>query len=153
VNDLPPFDDYKMAGRTYRFFKGTPLYPFGFGLSYTTFAYKNIRTSAESMAKDGSVTVSVDVTNSGTRAGDEVVQLYVRHEGSSVERPKQDLRGYRRVELAPGATQTVSFQVDAKSLAYWNASEHRWVVESEPIRLRVGASSADIRLEKAIRIE
>ena len=94
VNDLPPFDDYKMAGRTYRFFNGAPLYPFGFGLSYTTFAYKNIRTSAESMAKDGSVTVSVDVTNTGTRAGDEVVQLYVRHVGSSVERPKKDLRGY-----------------------------------------------------------
>jgi len=152
VNDLPPFDDYKMAGRTYRFFNGTPLYPFGFGLSYTTFAYKNIRTSAESMAKDGSVTVSVDVTNTGARAGDEVVQLYVRHEGSSVERPKQDLRGYLRVELAPGETKTVTMPVSAKSLAYWNAGEHRWVVEGEPIRLRVGASSADIRLEKTIRV-
>ncbi len=125
VNDLPPFDDYKMAGRTYRFFNGTPLYPFGFGLSYTTFAYKNIRTSAESMAKDGSVTVSVDVTNTGTRAGDEVVQLYVRHEGSSVERPKQDLRGYSRVSLAPGETKTVTMPVAAKSLAYWNAQRHR----------------------------
>jgi beta-glucosidase len=141
-----------MAGRTYRFFKGTPLYPFGFGLSYTTFAYKNIRTSAESMAKDGSVTVSVDVTNTGSRAGDEVVQLYVRHEGSAVERPKQDLRGYSRVELAPGETKTVTIRLDAKSLAYWNAGEHRWVVEVEPIRLRVGASSADIRLEKTVRV-
>jgi beta-glucosidase len=95
----------------------------------------------------------VDVTNSGTRAGDEVVQLYVRHEGSAVERPKQDLRGYSRVELAPGETKTVTMRVDAKSLAYWDAQRHGWVVESEPIRLRVGASSADIRLEKAIRIE
>jgi beta-glucosidase len=152
VNDLPPFDDYKMAGRTYRFFNGAPLYPFGFGLSYTTFAYKNIRTSAESVEKDGSVTVSVDVTNTGTRAGDEVVQLYVRHDGSAVERPKQDLRGYSRVELAPGETKTVTMRLDAKSLAYWNAGEHRWVVEGEPIRLRVGASSAEIRLEKAIRV-
>jgi beta-glucosidase len=152
VNDIPPFDDYKMAGRTYRFFNGTPLYPFGFGLSYTTFAYKNIRTSAESMAKDGSVTVSVDVTNTGTRAGDEVVQLYVRHDGSSVERPKQDLRGYSRVYLAPGETKTVMVRLDAKSLAYWSAGEHRWVVEGEPIRLRVGASSADIRLEKTVRV-
>jgi beta-glucosidase len=153
ADDLPPFDDYKMVGRTYRFFNGSPLYPFGFGLSYTTFAYKNIRTSAESMQKDGSVTVSVDVTNTGALAGDEVVQLYVRHEGSSVERPKQDLRGYSRVPLAPGETKTVTFQVAAKSLAYWNAQQHQWVVEAEPIRLRVGASSADIRLEKTVRIQ
>ena len=100
-----------------------------------------------------SVTVSVDVTNTGTRDGDEVVQLYVTHEGSSVERPKEDLRGYRRVSLAPGETKTVSLKVAAKSLAYWNAQRHGWIVESEPIRLRVGASSADIRLEKTIRVE
>jgi beta-glucosidase len=153
VNDLPSFDDYKMAGRTYRFFNGTPLYPFGFGLSYTTFSYKNLRTNTESVAKDGSVTVSVDVTNTGARAGDEVVQLYVRHEGSSVERPKQDLRGYSRVPLQPGETKTVTMRFDAKSLAYWNAAKHQWVVEAEPIRLRVGASSADIRLEKSIKIQ
>jgi beta-glucosidase len=153
VNDLPAFDDYNMAGRTYRFFNGTPLYPFGFGLSYTTFVYKNLRTNAESIAKDGSVTVSVDVTNTGSRAGDEVVQLYVRHEGSAVERPKQDLRGYSRVELLAGETKTVTMKVDAKSLAYWNAQRYAWVVEAEPIRLRIGASSADIRLEKTIKID
>ena len=153
VNDLPPFDDYKMAGRTYRFFGGTPLYPFGFGLSYTTFSYKNLRTSAETMAKDGSVTVSVDVTNTGSRAGDEVVQLYVSHEGSSVERPKEDLRGYARVTLDAGETKTVTLPLAAKTLAYWNAQQHGWVVEAEPIRLRVGASSADIRVEKTIRIQ
>ncbi len=153
VNDLPPFDDYKMAGRTYRFFEGTPLYPFGFGLSYTTFAYKNLRTSADALSKDGSVTVSVDVTNTGTRGGDEVVQLYVKHEGSAVQRPTQDLRGYSRVSLAPNETKTVSFSVAAKALAYWDAEKHGWVVESEPIRLRMGASSADIRLEKTIKVQ
>jgi beta-glucosidase len=153
VNDLPPFDDYKMAGRTYRFFGGTPLYAFGFGLSYTTFSYKNLRTSTEAMGKDGSVTVSVDVTNTGSRAGDEVAQLYVKHDGSSVERPREDLRGYSRVALAPGETKTVTFPLAAKSLAYWNARQHGWVVEGESIRLRVGASSADIRLEKTIRVQ
>ena len=153
VTDLPPFDDYKMAGHTYRFFGGTPLYPFGFGLSYTTFSYKNLRTSADTMAKDGTITVSVDVTNSGARAGDEVVQLYVKHEASSVERPKEDLRGYARVTLAAGETKTVTFPLAAKSLAYWNAQQHGWVVEPESIRLRLGASSADIRLEKAIRVQ
>jgi beta-glucosidase len=95
----------------------------------------------------------VDVTNTGTRAGDEVVQLYVRHEGSSVERPHQDLRGYSRVFLAPGETKTVTLPVAAKSLAYWSTQRHQWLVESEPIRLRVGASSADMRLEKTIRVQ
>ncbi len=152
VNDLPAFDDYRMAGRTYRFFNGTPLYPFGFGLSYTSFAYRNIRTSSDTMAKDGAVTVSVDVTNTGARAGDEVVQLYVKHEGSSVERPKQDLRGYSRVTLAPGETKTVTFQIAAKSLAYWNVEQHAWVVESEPVRFGVGGSSADFALQKTVTI-
>src|SRR5262249_21205177 len=124
ANDLPSFDDYRMAGRTYRFFNGTPLYPFGYGLSYTTFSYKNLRTNTESVPKDGAVTVSVDVTNTGSRLGDEVVQVYVRHEGSVVERPKQDLRGYSRVSLRPGETKTVSMRVDVKSLAYWDAARH-----------------------------
>ena len=81
VSDLPPFEDYAMKGRTYRFFTGTPLYPFGHGLSYTTFAYTNLRTSAERVPAAGTIGVSVDVTNTGARAGDEVVQLYVSHLG------------------------------------------------------------------------
>jgi beta-glucosidase len=152
VNDLPAFDNYAMAGRTYRFFEGKPLYPFGFGLSYTTFSYKNLRTNAETLAADGSVTASVDVTNTGSRAGDEVVQLYVKHLGSSVKRPIKDLRGYQRVMLNPGETRTVQFPLAASSLAYWNTDTHGWVVENEPISLQVGASSADIRLEKKINI-
>jgi beta-glucosidase len=151
-NDLPPLDDYKMAGRTYRFFKGTPLYPFGYGLSYTTFGYKNLRTSAESMRANDTITVRVDVTNTGKRAGDEVVQLYVEHVNSKVERPIRDLRGYQRVTLRPEQTRTVSFRLPAKSLAYWNADTHGWVVEPEQVRLRVGASSADLRIDKTITI-
>jgi beta-glucosidase len=152
VDDLPPFDDYKMTGRTYRFFSGTPLYPFGHGLSYTTFAYKNLRTSAPTLRADGTVIVSVDVTNTGKRTGDEVVQLYVQHLGSAVERPRKDLRGYGRITLGPGQTRTVSLPLRASSLAYWNAEGHRWVVEEEPVRIQVGASSADIRLESTIRV-
>jgi len=152
VNDLPPFDDYKMAGRTYRFFKGAPLYPFGYGLSYTTFGYKNLRTSAESMRASDTITVRVDVTNTGKRAGDEVVQLYVEHVSSKVERPIRDLRGYQRVTLKPGQTRTVAFRLPAKSLAYWNMDTHAWVVEPEQVRLRVGASSADLRVDKTITV-
>lgn len=152
VNDLPAFDDYRMSGRTYRFFEGTPLYPFGYGLSYTTFAYKNLRTSADRLAADGQITVSVDVTNTGQRAGDEVVQLYVQHMGSKVARPKKDLRGYKRITLAPGETRTVTLPLAGSSLAYWNADTHRWVVESEPVRLQVGSSSADVRLDGTVTV-
>jgi beta-glucosidase len=152
ATDLPPFEDYRMAGRTYRFFGGTPLYPFGHGLSYTTFAYRNLRISAERLAAGDTVTVSVDVTNTGTRAGDEVVQLYVQYPDSKVERPRNDLRGYRRVALAQGETRTVTFPLAAASLAYWNAGSHGWAVEDGTVRIRVGASSADIRAEQAIAV-
>ena len=152
VDDLPPFDDYHMAGRTYRFFKGTPLYPFGYGLSYTSFAYKNLRASAGALAGGDTLTVRVDVTNGGKRAGDEVVQLYVRHRGSSVARPREDLRGYKRLTLGPGETRTVAFPLAASTLAYWSPDAHRWVVENEPVEIAVGASSADIRLRRTIRV-
>lgn len=153
VNDLPPFTDYSMANRTYRFFTGTPLYPFGHGLSYTTFSYKNVRTSAPSLTPDGKVDVSVDVTNTGKRTGSEVVQLYVQHMGSKVSRPREDLRGYRRIALQPGETRTVVMPLDAKSLAYWDSTSHGWVVEQEPVKLRVGASSADIRGEVTVDVK
>jgi beta-glucosidase len=152
VKDLPLFEDYAMKGRTYRYFTGTPLYPFGHGLSYTTFAYRNLRTDVQSVPATGSVAVSVDVSNTGARAGDEVVQLYVSHPSSKITRAIKDLRGFRRVTLRPGETRTVRFSVPASSLAYWNERTHGWVVETEPVKLQVGASSADIRLEHAIRV-
>jgi beta-glucosidase len=152
VADIPAFDDYRMAGRTYRFFNGIPLYPFGYGLSYTTFAYKNLQTSIDRLPSNGSITVRVDVTNAGPRGGEEVVQLYVQHVGSKVDRPREDLRGYKRIALNPGQTRTVEFVVPASSLAYWDSASHGWVVEPDAIRLRVGASSADIRLEKTVNV-
>ena len=152
VSDLPPFEEYAMANRTYRFFKGEPLYPFGHGLSYTTFTYANLRVRADSVSAGDSIVVQVDVTNSGQRAGDEVVQLYVQHLGSLVERPIRDLRGYSRVRLAPGETRTVTMAFPAASLGYWDAQADRWVAEDEQIRLQVGASSSDIRLDRVIRV-
>ena len=152
TTDLPPFEDYRMAGRTYRFFSGKPLYPFGHGLSYTRFDYKNLRTSSEELERTGRVTVQVDVTNSGKRAGDEVVQLYVQHVGSKVDRPRQDLRGYARVSLESGETRTVTLPLAASSLAYWNTDRHGWEVESDSVRLQIGASSADVRIMKTIRV-
>jgi len=152
VDDLPPFEDYAMKGRTYRFFRGEPLYPFGHGLSYTTFGYANLRTSAPSLSPGGEVTVSVDVTNTGERAGDEVVQLYVSYPQSAVQRPIRELRGYARVPLQPGETRTVRLPLRADDLRYWDAENDHWVLEPRPVRLQVGASSADIRVETTLSV-
>ena len=124
VTDLPPFEDYEMKGRTYRFFQGKPLYAFGHGLSYTTFAYANLRPSTRRCrGATDTVTVSVDVTNTGKRAGDEVVQLYVQHVGSSVERPIRELRGLPARDAAIRARRArFSFRSPIASLAYWDAS-------------------------------
>ncbi|MBB4637834.1 glycoside hydrolase family 3 C-terminal domain-containing protein [Longimicrobium terrae] len=152
VEDLPPFGEYAMAGRTYRFFRGEPLYAFGHGLSYTTFRYANLRTSAASVAPGGQVTVSVDVTNTGARAGDEVVQLYVSYPGSAVERPVRELKGFARVPLQPGQTRTVQMTLRADELRYWDADNDRWLLEPRPVRLQVGASSADLRVEQMLGV-
>src|SRR5690606_27680735 len=96
--------------------------------------------------------VRVDVTNTGDRTGDEVVQLYVSFPESAVERPIQDLRGFDRITLAPGETKTVRLIVDPSDLAYWDPDEDRWVTEQKPVLIRVGASSDDIRLEELAEI-
>ena len=150
TKDLPAFDDYRMADRTYRFFKGAPLYPFGHGLSYTSFKYRNLRTSGAARHASDTVLVRVNVTNTGFRVGDEVVQLYVQHMGSAVARPVKELKAYKRVTLKPGQTRRITLPLAVKSLAYWKADEHRWVIEPDSVRLLVGASSADIRVSKTI---
>ena len=152
AGDLPPFDDYAMAGRTYRYFTGTPLYPFGYGLSYTTFGYGPVRTSRETLRRGDTLTVSVEVTNTGARAGDEVAQLYVRHLGSKVSRPRLELRGFERVTLRPGEQRLVRFRLPSAALAYWDTTTHAWVVEDGQVALDVGASSADIRQSATITV-
>jgi beta-glucosidase len=152
VADLPPFESYAMRGRTYRYFAGEPLYAFGHGLSYTTFRYAGLRTSASTLRGGDTVTVSVDVTNTGARAGDEVVQLYVRWPGSAVERPVRELKGFARVPLAPGETRTVTLPLPADELRWWDPSRHGWALEPGRVEIEVGASSADIRLRRTIEV-
>jgi beta-glucosidase len=153
VDQLPPMMDYNIRhGRTYMYFKDTPLYPFGYGLSYTTFQYSNLRTSSPELPKDGVIAVSIDVTNTGRRKGDEVVQLYVKHLGSKVERPKQELKGFQRIALEPGETRTVQLNLKAADLAYWDEQHKVFQVERESIRLMAGSSSADIRLSTVVQI-
>ena len=153
VDQLPPMMDYDIRhGRTYMYFKGEPLYPFGYGLSYTTFKYAKLRTSAAGLARGGQITVSVDVSNTGAREGDEVVQLYVKHLGSKVERPGKELRGFERVHLARGETKTVEIPLKAETLAYWNEAKGGFEVEAEPVGIMVGGSSAEVKLQKTITV-
>jgi beta-glucosidase len=154
LDQLPPMMDYNIRdGRTYMYFKGEPLYPFGYGLSYTTFKYSNLRTSSTQLAKDGTLTVSVDVTNTGTRAGDAVPQLYVKHLASKVERPREELKGFQRISLQPGETKTVQIPLKASTLAWWDEKLPGFTVEAEPIRVMISASSADIQLETEVRVK
>jgi beta-glucosidase len=153
LEQLPPMMDYDIRhGRTYMYFKGEPLYPFGYGLSYTTFEYSDLKTSAPTLGTNGAVTVSVDVKNTGRRAGEEVVQLYVRRPGGAADRPRQELRGFKRIALEPGETKTVEMPLPASSLGRWDASRHSFVVEAGKVELLAGASSADIRLQGSISV-
>ncbi len=153
VDQLPAMMDYDIRhGRTYMYFKGEPLYPFGFGLSYTTFSYANLKASSAEMASDGAVTVSVDVTNTGSRAGDEVVQLYVKHLKSKVQRPIEELEGFQRVTLNPNETKTVQISLKASILAFWDEKRARFKVEAEPVELMIGSSSKDIKLATTVNV-
>jgi beta-glucosidase len=153
LNDLPPMMDYDIRkGRTYMYSKAEPEFPFGYGLSYTTFEYSNLKTSADTVPGSGAITVSVDVKNTGKRAGDEVVQLYVKYNDSAVERPIKQLRGFQRVTIGPNQTQTVKIPLKGSDLAYWNAEKHSFVVEAGKIDVLVGASSADIKVQKTVGV-
>ncbi|HTU36290.1 MAG TPA: glycoside hydrolase family 3 C-terminal domain-containing protein [Candidatus Acidoferrum sp.] len=116
IAQLPPFDDYSMANRTYRYFKGEPLFPFGYGLSYTSFAYKNATVSNSSIAAQGTEKVAVNVSNTGAMAGDEVVELYLTHPGVPGA-PLRALVGFQRVHLAAGESKTVSFTLRERALS------------------------------------
>jgi len=117
VDQLPPFEDYRMRGRTYRFFEGRVLYPFGFGLSYTRFSYGNLEIHPTEVSSGGKVWVSADVTNAGSVAGDEVVQVYVTDVQASVPVPLRQLAGFARFSFAPGQKRRVTFVLNAEQMA------------------------------------
>jgi beta-glucosidase len=145
--------DYNLRdGRTYMYFKGKPLYPFGYGLSYTTFEYSNLKASASQLATDGEVSIALDVRNAGSRAGDEVVQMYVTHVGSKVPREQEELKGFQRVSLAAGKKTSVRFTLKAADLAYWNPDRAAWEVEPDGVEVRIGSSSADIKLRTSLKV-
>ena len=155
--DLPFFDrdadeieyDYCHGYTLFDRTGARPAYPFGFGLSFTSFSYGALRLSEAEVRVDGEVTASIDVTNAGSRPGAEVVQLYVGYVGSAVERHVKDLKGFARVYLEPGETQTVRIPVPVRSLAYYDVESRRWVVEPIVYKVFVGPSSAPADLQEA----
>jgi beta-glucosidase len=120
---------------------GSPLFPFGFGLSYSRFGYGDVELSRDSISGDESVTVSVDVTNNGDRGADEVVQLYIHQVHGSASRPVRELKGFRRINLEPGAVERLDFQLGRSDLEYWNPSRQAWVLDPAPYQVGVGGDS------------
>jgi beta-glucosidase len=129
-----------------------PLFPFGHGLSYTKFDYSDLKITPDKIGPGRRVQVSMTVKNSGQRAGAEVVQLYLHQGKSSADRPPQELKGFRRVMLTPGQSQTVTFTLDARAMSFYSVAKHAWVAEPSAFDVLVGASSRDIRLKGSFEL-
>lgn len=144
------YGDKLMVG--YRYWTTTgkhPLFPFGFGLSYTTFSFSNLQVPAAATS-GADVPVSFDVTNTGSAAGAEVAELYVSDPSAHIDRPERELKGFAKVRLAPGATQHVTLQLDARAFSYWNESAHKWAIDPGKFVIRVGDSSQNTPLSADI---
>jgi beta-glucosidase len=153
-SQVPSQDEYDVTkGFTYMYINGKPLFPFGYGLSYTQFKYSNLRVSTQQIPATGKVMVSVDVENSGKRAGDEVVQMYVHDVECSVKRPTKELRGFERVALRPAEKKTVTFTLPGEKLAFWDVKTHGFIVEPGAFEVMVGGSADDIRLQDRLEVK
>ena len=151
---LPAFDDYDMTGRTYRYFGGKPLYPFGHGLSYTTFDYRDLRLDRDRAGVDDTLTATVIVRNSGQRASDEVVQLYLRPLAPVRERARRELRGFQRVHLAPGESRQLRFEfVPSRDLRHYDEAAGGYAVDPGRYAVEIGASSGDLRIGSQFEVE
>jgi beta-glucosidase len=153
ITDLPDLLDYNIRnGRTYMYFQGKPLYAFGHGLSYTSFAYNSIATNKETLEKDKNLIVSVSVTNTGKRDGEEVIQLYVKSLDSAISQPIKALKAFQRVALKAGETKTVALTLKAKNVEYWNTAKQQFELEKGQIEVQVGGASDEILLTKKIMV-
>ncbi|WP_339295395.1 glycoside hydrolase family 3 C-terminal domain-containing protein [Paenibacillus sp. FSL W7-1279] len=155
TEQLPDLMDYDIikGKRTYQYFDGDVLYPFGHGLSYSRFHYSGLSLSQPKITAEGSVTVTVTVRNEGQLAGDEVVQLYVKADSSRVIRPLKTLKGFRRIHLAPGTSETVSFELKAEDLAFWDVTRDRYCVEKGSYTIMAGPSSSQLPVTAALQVE
>ena len=130
-----------------------PVFPFGYGLSYTTFKYRGLNLSSSRIQADGTVTVSLKVENTGKRAGEEVVQLYVHEPKPKIDRPVRELKGFTKVALEPNETKAVSFTLWPRDLAYYDVAGHQWKANAGEYQIEIGASSRDIRLTASLRLQ
>jgi len=154
ITDLPEFLDYDITnGSTYMYSKKEPLYAFGYGLSYTKFNYSNLKTSNHFLKDNDSIVVSIDIKNIGEIGGDEVVQLYVKHMNSKVQRPIKELKAFQRIFLNAGETKKVNFILKASNLAYWNSTNQQFELEKDQIELQVGSASDQILLTKKMSVK
>ncbi|HLP03828.1 MAG TPA: fibronectin type III-like domain-contianing protein, partial [Paludibacter sp.] len=149
IDDLPPMMDYDIRhGRTYMYSRKMPLYPFGFGLSYTSFDYSNLRVDKNWVDKSGKISVSLDITNTGGRDGEEVVQIYVTGNDGI-----QRLKGFTRVMVTKGETKNVRIEIKGEDLASWDTDSNSFKTNPGQVELQVGASSADIRLKTKVQLK
>jgi beta-glucosidase len=146
VKDLPPFEEYAMKGRTYRYFTGIPLYPFGYGLSYTTFAYSALSLEKAVLHPGDSTEISFQITNTGSVDGDEVVQLYLRYPESFEKRPLKELKAFKRIPVKSGEKKEIAFVISPGMLARYDYEKDIQVVEPGKYGFLVGSSSADCQL-------
>ncbi|MGC9261529.1 MAG: glycoside hydrolase family 3 C-terminal domain-containing protein, partial [Phycisphaerae bacterium] len=156
VDQLPPFHNYDiMKGRTYMYFEGEPLYPFGYGLSYTTFKFSGFKISSDSLAAGGEIKISAVITNTGKRSGTEVAQFYITAPKSPVKRPIKQLVGFQRVELKPGESRRVTFTLpyNEQALWYWHEDLRKFVLQPGTLKLMIGGSSAAIHLTGQVNIQ
>jgi beta-glucosidase len=166
LEDTPAYINYPGENGTVRYGEGIfigyryydakqipTLFPFGYGLSYTTFEYQNPGVSSKMFRDVDGLTVSVDVTNTGSMAGKEVVQVYVRDRESKLVRPTKELKGFAKVDLQPGETKTVNIDLDFRAFAYFHPSYSQWITEDGEFDILIGASSSDIRNTLTVTIE
>ncbi|MEN8662520.1 MAG: glycoside hydrolase family 3 C-terminal domain-containing protein [Lentimonas sp.] len=153
TEDIPHYHDYSMVNRTYRFFNGTPLYPFGHGLSYTQFEYGTLSTDSTIVTKGANIQVQFELSNPGSTSGTEVVQLYVKHIDSAEPQPIHSLAAFQRIQLEPGKTKAVNIEFTADALRYWNEQEQAYVVDTGPFEVQIGSSSNDIRQTLILQIK
>jgi beta-glucosidase len=144
ASDLPAFDDYNMENRTYRYFKGQPLYPFGFGLSYTTFVYRSLQISPATLKAGEAISVQAEIENTGKVAGDEVVQLYLKDVEASLSVPQIQLCGFARLHLEPGEKQAVQFTLSADQLSFAD-NDGKWVLEPGEFKVWIGGQQPDLK--------
>jgi beta-glucosidase len=164
-DDYPDTDNYPGANHQVNYAEGIyvgyrhfdkagiqPLFPFGYGLSYTTFGYKHLRLSQKKLMPDGSVNASVDITNTGRRDGEEVAELYIHDLDPKIDKPVRELKGFSKIALQPGETKTVQFTIHPRDLAYFDTPGHQWKADAGKYEIEIGASSRDIRQKAVLQL-